>query len=275
AVKNALAREFQCARADARREIAERLHQTLRRLRACNDEKSWAAILLDAVRPFARRAAFFAVHRGKLHFLGPQGAGNANFDDVPLASAPAIRNVIQSGQALVAPRTAAELSAPIARVLGESLKEYCHLFPLGSAGVLYTELADPPNDAAVLELLASLAATVLIPAPSSLAGGSADGSGWSALPQQEQELHLRAQRFARVRVAEMRLYRSTAVERGRAQRNLYGALAAEIEDGRKKFREQFLESCPSMVDYLHVEMVRTLANDDGALLGPEYPGSLL
>jgi hypothetical protein len=29
-----------------------------------------------------------------------------------------------------------------------------------------------------------------------------------------------------------------------------------------------------MVDYFHIEAVRTLANDDESLLGPEYPGPL-
>jgi hypothetical protein len=30
-----------------------------------------------------------------------------------------------------------------------------------------------------------------------------------------------------------------------------------------------------MVDYLHLEMVHTLANDDAELLGKDYPGPLL
>jgi hypothetical protein len=30
-----------------------------------------------------------------------------------------------------------------------------------------------------------------------------------------------------------------------------------------------------MLDYLHLEMVRTLAQDDAELLGAEYPGPLV
>jgi hypothetical protein len=30
-----------------------------------------------------------------------------------------------------------------------------------------------------------------------------------------------------------------------------------------------------MVDYLHLEMVRSLADDDAILLGPSYPGPLV
>ena len=30
-----------------------------------------------------------------------------------------------------------------------------------------------------------------------------------------------------------------------------------------------------MVDYLHLELLRTLANDDADLLGSEYPGPMV
>ena len=93
------------------------------------------------------------------------------------------------------------------------------------------------------------------------------------LTQEEQELHARAQRFARVRVAEMRLYRAQAVKEGRESGNLFQALQQEIESGRERYRQDFFIS-PSMIDYFHVELVRTLANDDASMLGPDYPGPL-
>ncbi|MFN7923583.1 MAG: hypothetical protein U0Q16_26010 [Bryobacteraceae bacterium] len=98
---------------------------------------------------------------------------------------------------------------------------------------------------------------------------------WSELPAEEQDLHLRAQRFARVQVAEMRLYKSQAVKQGRQDKNLYRALKEDIDRGREAFRRQFVGNYGSMVDYFHVELVRTLANDDAALLGTEYPGPLI
>jgi hypothetical protein len=30
-----------------------------------------------------------------------------------------------------------------------------------------------------------------------------------------------------------------------------------------------------MVDYLHLELIRTLANDDAELLGKDYPGPMV
>jgi hypothetical protein len=86
---------------------------------------------------------------------------------------------------------------------------------------------------------------------------------------------LRAQRFARVQVAEMRLFHAEVVQVGRSRRNLYEALRQPIEDARQAFRARFFTGCPSMVDYLHLELTRTLANDDPDLLGSTYPGPLV
>ena len=109
-------------------------------------------------------------------------------------------------------------------------------------------------------------------------GGGAETSratSWFTLDREEQNLHLRAQRFARVVVAEMRLYHAQAVKTGRTERNLYKQLQSEIDKGRETFRTDFLSKSSSMVDYLHLELVRTLANDEGDLLGTEYPGPMV
>ena len=303
----AMDREFRRARAASRRELAERLNQSLRRLRHFENERQWSAAVLDSAGAWATRAAFFSVGGRGLRLLGWRGAGTMELDEVPLEAAPAFRNAVESAEPVVALRSAHELSEPVARGLGNSEREQCHLFPLVAAGrvaaVLYAEPADPRADAAALELVATLAgaaleahlATAGANRPSNTvairtaardgrpetvfgqpSGSPADSaSGWTALSREEQEQHLRAQRFARVRVAEMRLYHAAAVEAGRGQRDLYSALRERIDAGREEFRERFLRSCPSMLDYLHVELVRTLANDDGTRLGPDYPGPMV
>jgi hypothetical protein len=100
-------------------------------------------------------------------------------------------------------------------------------------------------------------------------------SAWDRLPLEEQRIHLRAQRFARVQVAEMRLFHADAVQSGRARRNLYDALHNSIETAREAFRLSFFAPCSSMVDYLHLELVQTLAHDDPDLLGNNYPGPMV
>ena len=97
---------------------------------------------------------------------------------------------------------------------------------------------------------------------------------WSALPVEEQRLHLEARRFARVKAAEILVYEMPAVLRGRAQGDLYGELARIIDPARQTFQQDYVAACPSMRDYLHAELVGTLAQGDAARLGPNYPGAM-
>jgi len=86
--------------------------------------------------------------------------------------------------------------------------------------------------------------------------------------------HSRALRFARVKVAEIQLYQASQVKSGRAACDLYGALGPHIDAARKAFRDRFLVPLSGVPDYLHQELVKTLAKDNAVLLGPSYPGPL-
>ena len=76
-------------------------------------------------------------------------------------------------------------------------------------------------------------------------------------------------------MAEIRLYQSEKVKNGRAAHDLYTSLKEEIDSAREAFRREFLNASDSMVDYLHLELVRTLANDDAEVLGRDYPGPMV
>jgi hypothetical protein len=96
-----------------------------------------------------------------------------------------------------------------------------------------------------------------------------------APPVAREEKDLRAQRFARVRVAEIQLYHAAQMKSGRAEGDVYRALKQQMDAARDAYREKFLTPVNGTADYLHAEFVRTLANNDAALLGPEYPGPLV
>ncbi|MBV8896669.1 MAG: hypothetical protein JO051_09165 [Acidobacteriaceae bacterium] len=108
------------------------------------------------------------------------------------------------------------------------------------------------------------------PAPAAAAALPA----WADLSERERTLHLRAQRFARVAVAEMQLAKPLGSRAGREQSNLYMFLKPEIDKARESYRKQFM-TIPSMVDYLHLELVNAAAEGDERKLGAEYPGQLL
>ncbi len=111
------------------------------------------------------------------------------------------------------------------------------------------------GDPAALAVLASMAA---LTAPAAAIGVDAG-----------------AQRFAKVKVAEIQLYQADAVKAGRTARDLYGLLQAPIDAARGAFKERFLMNGGLTADYLHTELIRALANDDATLLGPGYPGALI
>jgi putative protein kinase ArgK-like GTPase of G3E family len=93
-------------------------------------------------------------------------------------------------------------------------------------------------------------------------------------PTGDPEAHLKAQRFARVKAAEIRLYQASQVRSGRVAGDLYGALKSHIDAARQAFREQFMTPMHGIPDYVHIELVKTLANDDVVQLGPKYPGPM-
>ncbi len=266
-----------------RKEVTEIFNETARRLRAAESREEWIRILVEAAGRSCGRAALFAVT--------PKGIALGENPPVSVASAPAFGSAIESKDTVVAVGAPRELSQEVSSLLGDPSSGKVYLFPVvvrqTVVAVLYAEAAEQAVDVAALELLAFLAAasidaaeTVVMKTPSSelirISGAASAPTGpvWADLPRSEQELHLRAQRFARTRVAEMLLHKVRQVHAGRESNNLYGMLREEIEAGREAFRREFIESCPSMVDYFHLELQRTLAKDNPVALGSDYPGPL-
>jgi len=288
----------------AEQALAEHLNQSVRRLRQAAGFSEIAAVLCDAAAPFANGCAVFHVNENMVTGECMRGAGSSvatRFHEVRFSApeAAAFAGAIESRELVVALCSAAEVSPALIECFAHAPDDKAYLFPLTvdqtTVGILYAAGA---VGSAALELLAQSASVILEasqrPAravsgdlvriepgrtleapgapPASPTGPAPD---WDALSPQDRNLHLRAQRFARVQVAEMRLYHPDAVKAGRAQGDLYSALQEAIDSGREAFRQVFVLATPTMVDYFHQELVRTLANDNAAWLGGRYPGRLV
>jgi hypothetical protein len=262
----------------------EEWNQAVRGLRFAASHQDWVGTLLEAATWFCSGAALFSTLNQRLRCEGVRGIDeNLSGLDIPLPAAPAFASVVDTADPVAALATAGELSESVWMAARPGACDVAHLFPINCGGkvqaVLYTQGVGHPS---ALELLASIGASTLESrAAAAVAGLVAITPAareptrpWEALPKEERQLHLRAQRLARVRASEIRLARADAVASGRKQGDLYGALRDEIEGARAEFQRQFMDASPNMVDYLHIELVRTLANDDHALLGPDYPGPL-
>lgn len=281
--------ESACRAAEARRELSEWLNQCVRRLRRAGDFDEIAAVLADATTPFCNGAAVFAVNEVVEGILvrGPGGADLASrFSSLrfPCSEGAAFAGVVETGDPVVAMAGPAEVSPALVSLMGHPPADRVALFPLvvrgKTAAILYCWGDAQP---APLELLAHAGAAVLealAPPPAAPPPGLISLQPAPAAPSApelspaEQRAHLRAQRFARVAVAEMRLYHAGAVAAGRAHGNLYSALRQEIDDARAAYRRQFMPA-PGVPDYLHQELLHALSNDDAGLLGENYPGPLV
>jgi acyl-CoA reductase-like NAD-dependent aldehyde dehydrogenase len=280
---------FAEARDRARREFADQLNQAVRRIHQAADLDELGATLLDAAGAFASGAAWFRmageIAKGeRIRGVPEEAAAAFHTLEIPLSSAAALAGAVESRDPVIAATTPREVSEDLAKLLGHPPDGRVSIFPVvvrdGVPALLY---AWGSVQGPAVELLAQVAAAAWSampqpPAPELVTIQPAPpqpASAWNRLPPEEQRIHLRAQRFARVQAAGMRLFQGDAVRAGRAGCNLYDTLRNSIDTAREAFRLSFFAPCSSMVDYLHLEMVHTLANDDPDLLGNNYPGPVV
>jgi hypothetical protein len=90
------------------------------------------------------------------------------------------------------------------------------------------------------------------------------------LPTEEQELHRRASRVAKVSMQDIKMLRPNDVKEGRKKKDLCARLKADIDKARKEYDRRFKSILSHPVDYFYDWMVDILADGDPSALG-EYP----
>jgi len=287
-------------REEASRAQAESLNQALRRMRHATGDQKVLQALVENVVPYAASAVVlvFENHQARVAASGGSDLGQSLFNNLSfeIADAPALVSAIESGDPVTALATSTEISSALADKLnagsGDEDEAKAYLFPIRArqsivAVLLATRLVASSKTAAStapIELLCEAAGMRLegiagVAEPGALADSGQDRAekrlSWDTLSPDDQRLHLQAQRTARLRVAEMRLYNEADLRRGVAAGNIYGALQPVIDSARSQFLQDFLAKSATMVDYLHLEVLRTLAHDNDAVLGQSYPGPMV
>jgi hypothetical protein len=273
-------------RARALSETASQLNQIARRIRQAASREELYVTLVDAAASFASGAALLVVENDIAQVVKVRGVDDERARilsaPIPLAEAAALADAAAHGEPVIATASPAEVSTALAAAGGGSPEARVAVLPIveKSAGkpdsVPALLCAWGSVGMAALELVAQVAspawtATALPPEPETAPNNT---RAWDDLSEEEKSIHLRAQRFARVKVAEIRLFEADTVQLGRARHNLYGVLNEAVDRMRSEFQERFFAATATMVDYLHLELVRTLANDDPELMGQDYPGPL-
>ena len=279
---------------EARRARTEALNQALRRLRQAVGEEQILRHLAEGCAPYTARSVVLVFENHQARVVAAQGYEKQFMFDI--ASAPAVLTAIESRDPVTALATEGELSPELANAFASVPADKAYLFPLSARhSVVAMLIAAGPALSAPIELLCEAAGMrletlqpVAIPKPPVLiqlaattpagqaAGGQAgEKRSWENLSPEDQRLHLQAQRTARLRVAEMRLYHEVELRSGVANGDIYAALQTPIDSARTQFLQTYLSKSHSMVDYLHLEILRSLAQEDDRLLGQRYPGPMV
>ena len=295
-ISNEVENLFAEARERGRREFADQLNQAVRRIRQSADVEELGATLLDAACSFSTGAALFAVDAEVARGLRIRGVPDETAEvfqslEIPLVAAAALAGAVEIRDPVTAVTAPREVSARLINLVGHGPDSRVSIFPVvardevpvlvycwgaveGSAielltqvgAAVWTELTRPAPPELV-QIAPAAAASPVVPATATAPAlpAAPAASAWDRLPPDEQRIHFLAQRFARVQVAEMRLHEPEAVQKGRARGDLYEMLRQQIDAARDGFRQAYFLACASMVDYLHLELVRTLANDNPGL----------
>jgi len=113
---------------------------------------------------------------------------------------------------------------------------------------------------------AAVAAAAAAPAPAPV---SAPAKPAAAPAPAEDEVHVKAKKFAKLLVEEIKLYNQDKVNQGRSQKDLYDRLREDIDKSRATYDRRYGQTVTD-VDYFTQELIRILADNDRATLGANF-----
>lgn len=292
-------------------ETTDLLRQAVVGLQESTSQTEILTALLDGAERFSGRCGLLIVRGGLVVGWQSHGFDAELFKRVQVDCARGVVERAIQGRAM-AMGPVAEFDPSLAARLGAPTDGNCVVLPLcvrdRVAAVLYADCGDREAEALdisaldILIRMASLWLEVLVarqapvPAPQPAAAPQAVAAPQAPAPAVapeparplaaqppvaktepapapvvDDELRNKARRFAKLLVEEIKLYNQAKVIDGRANRDLYSRLREDIEKSRAAYRKRFGEYITD-TDYFSNELVRVLADNDRALLGPSFPG---
>ena len=139
--------------------------------------------------------------------------------------------------------------------------------PIHSVAAATAPVGDPP--AAVQTMAAAAGVAEPIPVAAE-APASLPADPFAGMSPEDAEVHRKAQRFARLLVDEIKLYNQAKVSEGRKNRDLYDRLKDDIDKSLATYQKRYGHTAAAGPDYFRSELVRSLAEDDIALMGANF-----
>jgi hypothetical protein len=252
--------------------------------------------LLEGAGRFCGRAALFVIKSGAMS--GWQGSGFDSDDVVKGFSSASTTGLAAAAIQERAPISgkAEEFDAGFLGVAGAPTDAKCLVVPLvvkeKVAALIYADagkLPDSTVDVSALTLLCRftslwLELTALRKAGAAAAEDSqaasaaavagtaaAQGNSETVAVAEEDELHKKARRYARLLVDEIKLYNQSKVAEGKNSKDLYDRLKDDIEKSREAYEKRYGTSPAASANYFTQELIRILADNDISLMGGGFP----
>lgn len=92
----------------------------------------------------------------------------------------------------------------------------------------------------------------------------------STMSAADQDVHRKAQRFARLLVDEIKLYNQAKVTEGRKNHDLYDRLKDTIDKSRATYHKRYGNTVAGSSNYFEDEVKRSLAEDDLSIMGSNF-----
>ena len=203
----------------------------------------------------------------------PSSAANtvAQFNDPFASHAPgyAMAAAASAGEASASATAAVEapIPIPISIPIPATAAE-------GMTAEAQSAIAEAQNDvqtevqSAVAEMETALAEP--LPIGHAETGTTPDPSPVSSISPDDQGVHRKAERFARLLVDEIKLYNQVKVAEGRKNKDLYDRLKEAIEKSRGTYQKRYGNTVAASGNYFQHEIIRSLAEDDPSILGANF-----
>jgi len=261
------------------------------RSKGFQDEEAVKSLTIDLEGDLARRA-----FRERSPASGPAAHFDSHF--LTVVGAPAVDHEVLILPLVVREKVAALIYADAGTQGASSFDAYA-LECLARFASLWLEviasrksgipapIAEPAPERASSRAVAAAQAVISpvpsVPAPAVVAAVVATESqatassmplGWTApaaveIAPEDEEVHRKARRFAKLLVDEIKLYNQAKVAEGREHRDVYQRLRDDIDKSRATYEKRYGQTAAAAANYFHQELVRILCDNDPALLGVE------
>jgi hypothetical protein len=182
----------------------------------------------------------------------------------PIHAAPAFNDPFAShapasaaGQAMAAAASASEVSAPVPSVAVEA-----------PVVVADAQTAIAAVEASLVEIDPALAEPLPIIQVETVS--APETPAMATMSPEDQDVHHKAQRFARLLVDEIKLYNQAKVSEGRKNKDLYDRLKETIEKSRATYQKRYGNTVAASANYFQHEIMRSLAEDDLSIMGANF-----